>query len=52
MPILGIWSQYCPPNLEATSITIFTGMMNFSKDFASYLGALLVKLLKMRENDF
>lgn len=41
MPILTIWCAICPKNLEATSITLFTGLSNLSFSFSSYFGSLL-----------
>lgn len=31
MPVIGIWIAISPKNLEATSITLFTGILNFSQ---------------------
>lgn len=47
MPLLTIWCNFIPENLEATSITLFTGFMNLTMNFSSYLGALLAYLLNV-----
>lgn len=41
MPIIAIWCDICPKNLEATSITLFTGLINFSYNISSWLGSLI-----------
>ena len=42
MPILAIWCSICPKNLEATSITLFTGLMNLSCNLSNYFGVFIM----------
>ena len=41
MPILAIWCAFCPKNLEATAITLFTALMSLSYNFGTYFGIIL-----------
>lgn len=41
MPILSIWCEFCPDNLEASSIALFTGMINLSSTLSSYFGSFI-----------
>lgn len=41
MPLLAIWCSFIPQNLEATSITLFTGLLNISGNISNYIGALI-----------
>lgn len=41
MPILTIWCDICPDNLEGSAITLFTGLINISNNMSSYLGAFI-----------
>ena len=52
MPIIAIWCAVCPTNLEATSITLFTGLMNLSANISTYLGALITWLLGIKKGHF
>ena len=52
MPILGIWCAVCPKNLEATSITLFTGLMNMSGNLSNYIGAFLMWVLNIHKENF
>ena len=52
MPILAIWCSVCPKNLEATSITLFTGLMNFSGNLSNYIGAFLIWVLKFNKERY
>lgn len=45
LPLLAIWCAICPKNLEATSITLFTGLINLASSFSCYLGSLIQILL-------
>lgn len=45
MPLLTIWCSFIPSNLEATSITLFTGILNLSGNFSNYFGAFLSFIL-------
>ena len=47
MPLLTIWCSFIPPNLEATSITLFTGLLNFSGNLSNYFGAFLSFILNV-----
>ncbi len=42
LPILTIWCAICPDNLEATSITLFTGLINFSYNMSNYTGSFVL----------
>ena len=42
MPILAIWCSLCPKNLEATSITLFTGILNLSGNVSNYFGVFVM----------
>lgn len=52
MPILAIWCSLCPKNLEATSITLFTGLLNLSNNLSNYFGAFLIWMLDYREGNY
>ena len=52
MPILAIWCAVCPKNLEATSITLFTGLMNLSSNLSNYLGALFIWILNINKENY
>jgi len=52
MPILAIWCNLCPKNLEATSITLFTGLINLSNNLSNYLGAFLIWILDYKEGNY
>lgn len=41
LPLLAIWCAICPRNLEATSITLFTGLINLAGSFSCYFGSLI-----------
>lgn len=41
MPVIGIWVAICPKNLEATSITLLTGIMNLANLLGSFLGTFV-----------
>lgn len=49
MPIIAIWCQISPDNLEATSITLFTGLMNLSYNLSNYIGSGILWILNMNE---
>lgn len=42
----------CPNKLEATSITLFTGIMNFSDNLSNYWGSLLMWLLNINDKNY
>ena len=52
MPILAIWCTLCPKNLEATSITVFTGFINLSSGLSNYFGAFLIWVLNIHKTDY
>lgn len=52
MPIMTIWCSVCPKNLEATSITLFTGIMNLTSNLSNYTGALIIWLSQIRKEEF
>lgn len=45
MPLIAIWCAICPKNLEATSITLFTGLINLSFNFSNYFGSFILIIL-------
>ena len=52
MPILAIWCGVCPKNLEATSITLFTGLINVSSNLSNYAGAFLIWAVGYRDGNY
>lgn len=38
MPVFAIWTAHVPPGLEATSITLFTGIINLTNNLGNYTG--------------
>lgn len=52
MPLLAIWCNLCPPSLEATSITLFTGLINLSSNLSNYLGALFMYLFSLKSGHY
>lgn len=51
LPVMAIWCSLSPDNLEATSITIFTGLVNTSYNLSNYFGSFTLKILKIGENN-
>lgn len=51
MPILAIWCSICPKNLEATSITLFTGLLNLSGNISNYLGVGIMWLMNIHKEN-
>lgn len=52
MPIIAIWCSICPANLEATSITLLTALINFTNNVGVYLGVLLMWALNIEGQQF
>lgn len=52
MPILAIWCAICPKDLEATSITLFTGLLNFSGNLSNYFGSFLIWVLNIHRTNY
>lgn len=52
MPILAIWCALCPNNLEGTSITLFTGLLNLSGNASLYFGSFLIWLMDIHKEDY
>lgn len=52
MPLLAIWCTICPVNLEATSITLFTGFINLSNNLSNYLGSFLIWMLSIHKTSY
>ncbi len=51
LPLFAIWCAYSPQGLEATSITLFTGLMNLTANMSNYSGYLVLKMTNVdREN--
>lgn len=44
LPLMSICCQICPDNLEATTITLFTGLINLSNNLSNYIGSLVIWL--------
>lgn len=42
LPIIAIWCSVSPDNLEATSITLFTGLMTTSYNLSNYIGGAIL----------
>lgn len=51
MPLLAIWCAICPKNLEATSITLFTGLINLAGSFSCYFGSLIQVIIGVNEKN-
>lgn len=51
MPLIAIWCAICPNNLEATSITLFTGLLNLSYNLSNYFGSLILVILQVSEKN-
>lgn len=49
IPILTTWCLLCPDNLEATSVTLITGIQNLCGNLSNYLGVLVLRLSKVDE---
>lgn len=45
LPIIAIWCSISPDNLEATSITLFTGLMNLTFVTSNYFGGTILWFL-------
>lgn len=41
IPLLGIWCDLCPDNLEATTVTLFTGLHNLISSLSGVLGSTI-----------
>lgn len=52
MPIVTIWISVMPKELEATSITLITGMINFSSNFSAYFGAFFMVALGIENKGY
>ncbi len=52
MPVLAIWCQLCPKNLEGVSITLITGLINLSNNFSNYIGGFFTWILDIHKKDF
>ena len=44
LPLFALWSAFSPSGLEATSITLFTGLMNFTSNMSNYTGYFVLKM--------
>jgi Na+/melibiose symporter-like transporter len=51
MPILAIWCNVCPKNLEATAITLLTGILNLALGVSEYVGAFLCWVLGINKTN-
>lgn len=52
MPIIAIWCAVTPPDLEATSITLLTGLMNLAYNCSTYIGAGITYGFGIRQKHF
>ena len=52
MPILAICCGLCPENLEATSIALFTSIMNLSEGLSYYIGSFIMWLTNIHKSDY
>ncbi len=52
MPLLTIWCGLVPDNLEATSITLFTGLLNLSNNLAFYFGSLIIWIFQVKSQNY
>lgn len=52
MPVLAIWTYNCPKNLEATSITVFTGFYHICQVFSGLFGAFLIWIWHVEKTDY
>lgn len=52
MPLIAIWCRVCPDKLEATSITLFTGLMNLSGNASNYFGSFILYMFDVNQNNF
>lgn len=44
LPLFALWCAFSPEGLEATSITLFTGLGNFTQNISNYTGYFVLKL--------
>ena len=51
LPLLSIWCQLCPDNLEATSIAVFTGLINLSNNISNYMGSLVLWITNINQKN-
>jgi hypothetical protein len=51
LPLLAIWCAICPKNLEATSITLFTGLINLASSMSCYLGSLISIIMRVSNDN-
>lgn len=51
LPLMAIWAKLSPENLEATSITLFTGMINLSNNISNYFGSFLLWLTEINQSN-
>lgn len=51
MPIIAIWCGVCPHNLEATAITVLTGLLNLSYGIGEYVGAFMCWTLGINKSN-
>ena len=47
-PLLAIVCYICPKNVEATTITFFTAMINFSSNISGYFGSFVMYMLNIK----
>ena len=51
LPLFALWCAFSPSGLEATSITLFTGLMNFSSNLSNYTGYLVLKFTNVDKSN-
>ena len=49
MPLLAIWCDVIPQNLEATSITLFTSLLNATGSISGIFGTFILSILKIEQ---
>lgn len=52
LPLYTIWSKSFPNNMEATSLTILSCLVNFASSGGAYVGVLFERFLKLNKKDF
>lgn len=51
MPLFWLWCSATPPNIEATSMAMFTGLLCLSGNCSKYFGGFVIKIFKLDQND-
>ena len=51
MPVMTIWTSYTPPGLEATSVTLLTGISNLTSNISNYTGSFVLYVCEIDAQD-